>query len=147
MKPELGKFLQVAAGHVMTRTMPALQGYEQSSMGVLGMLLIEASAEQERGAQRRVEENAVLRALFADAAGVIDAAPLRKRLLHAAETRDDSLLISALEAGNAALRGLLIELHAHVETLDTEGARRIEAAIWRELVASTERRRISFGAF
>ncbi len=147
MKPEVGKFLQVAAGHVLTRTLPALEGYEQSSMGVLGMLLVEASTEHERSAQRRVEENAVMRALFADAAGVVDDAGLASRLREAAATQDTDLRISALEAGNAALRELLIELHTHVEGLDSEDAHRIEDAIWRELVASTERRKVSIGAY
>ena len=50
-----------------------------------------------------------------------------------------------LEAGNRALRSLLIELHAHVEGLPGDGARRIEAAIWRELAASTERRKLASG--
>jgi hypothetical protein len=41
----------------------------------------------------------------------------------------------------------LIKLHAHIEDLRSERARQIEAMIWRELVASTERRRFSMGPF
>ncbi len=57
------------------------------------------------------------------------------------------ICVSDLERSNAELRSLLIELHAHVETLEAPEARRIEAAIWRELVTSTERRALAIGPF
>ena len=56
---------------------------------------------------------------------------------------DASLRVPDLDAANLALRALLIELHAHVEELPGAEARRLEAAIWRELAASTERRKLS----
>jgi hypothetical protein len=134
--------------HLMTRTGAQLPpGYEQSSVGVLALMLAEVKQEFERAAARRVEENVALRGLFAEAARVVTDAALRARLEEAARGRDESLRVSDLEASNAALRALLIELHAHVEETDSAGARRIEDAIWRELVASTERRRIGIGAF
>ncbi len=148
MKPDVGRFLDVATLHLMTRTGAALPpGYEQSSVGVLAVMLAEVKQEFERAAARRVEENAALRGLFAEAALVVADTALRARLEEAAAGAEASLLVSALEASNAALRALLIELHAHVEELDSPGARRIEDAIWRELAASTERRRIGIGAF
>ena len=148
MKPDVGRFLDVAALHLMTRTGAALEpGYEQSSIGVLAVMLAEVKQEFERAAARRVEENAALRALFAEAAPVVADAALGARLEDAARGVDESLLVSDLETSNAALRGLLIELHARVEELDSPEARRIEDAIWRELVTSTERRRIGIGAF
>ena len=52
-----------------------------------------------------------------------------------------------LESANGALRGLLIELHAHIEELASPEAGRIEASIWRELAASTERRKLSLGPY
>ena len=48
---------------------------------------------------------------------------------------------------NCALRALLIDLHVHVEELDSQAARSLEAEIWRELVASTERRKLGIGPF
>ena len=148
MKPDVDRFLDVAALHLMTRTGAALPpGYEQSSIGVLAVMLAEVKQEFERAAARRVEENAALRELFGEAAlGVTDPS-LRGRLEEAARGRDESLLVSDLEASNAALRALLIELHAYVEESASPAARRIEDAIWRELVASTERRRLGLGAF
>ena len=76
-----------------------------------------------------------------------DQAVLWHRLEEAASSKDPSLKVSELERGNARLRGLLIELHAHVEALDSPQARQIDTAIWRELVASTERRRLMMGPF
>lgn len=148
MRPDVGRFLEVAAAHLMGRTGPALPpGYEQSSVGILALMLLEANRELERAAARRVEENRELRRIFAEAAPVVADADLRGRLEEAAAGTDTSLLVSDLEASNAALRGLLIELHAHVESLGSPEARRVEEAIWRELVASTERRRVGIGAF
>ena len=72
---------------------------------------------------------------------------LSARLSQAAATGDASLLVSKLEIANGVLRGLLIELHAYVEELDSPEAKQIETAIWRELAASTERRKLSLGPF
>jgi hypothetical protein len=106
-----------------------------------------AAEEWERAASRRVEENEALRALFRDAAAGVADAELGRRLTDAAGTRDTDLRVSALEAGNASLRALLIELHAHVETLDGPAARRVEDAIWAELRRSTERRALALAPF
>ena len=103
--------------------------------------------ETERAAARRVDENAALRALFARAAEQVADTELRRRLGAAAASRDPSLLLSELERANAELRALLIELHAHVEEQAAQWARALDAEIWRELVASTERRRLSLAPF
>ena len=148
MKPDAGKLLAVAAAHLMVRTAPALEpGYEQSSVAGLAALLMAAGEEFERAASRRVEENTELRRLFREGAEVCEDADLCGRLEEAAAGRAGSLLLSELERSNAALRGLLIELHARVETLDSDAARGLERAVWRELVASTERRRLGLGSF
>ena len=89
----------------------------------------------------------MLRRLFADALTSVTDGELAQRLQQAAKSSDPGLAVTELEAANAELRALLIDLHAHVETLDSSRAREVEAAIWRELAASTERRRLSIGAF
>jgi len=148
VKPDVDKLLEVAAGHLMTRLAPALgAGYEQSNTAALGVLLLALREEVERGAQRRVQENHELRRLFRKAAPAIADAGLRERLVAAAATHDTSLAVSDLERDNATLRGLLVELHVHVEELDSPKARRLEDEIWRELAASTERRRLSIAVF
>lgn len=114
--------------------------YAQRTGFTLGTLLLFASQEWEHGAQRLVEENTALRALFARAAPVLVAGELRERVSAAAESTDSSVRTSELQAANNGLRALLIDLHAHAEERDDEAGRALDADIWRELVASTERR-------
>ncbi len=141
MKPDVTRFLEVAIGYLMTKTAPALgPGYEQSNLMAGGAMLLAVRHEFERAAARRVEENDALGRLFAAAAPAVEDVALRKRLEQAAAGQDASLLVSDLERGNSELRALLVELHAHIETLDSPQARRIEEDIWQELSASTERR-------
>lgn len=148
MRPSVERMLEVGAVHLMTRVAPALEdGYEQSSAGVLGVLLLSVREEFERACARRVEENRALRALFDQAAPSVRDNELRQRLQQASGGNDPSLLVADLERGNAELRSLLIELHTYVEADASPEARSIEAAIWRELSLSTERRRLSMGVF
>lgn len=146
MKPEASHALERIMQALLGELMPAVQpAYRQASVGMQAMMLVSVREELDRAAARRVDENGALRALFAEAAPAVDDAALRERLAAAARGADESLLVPALEEGNRALRSLLIELHAHVEGLAGDEARRIEAAIWRELAASTERRKLSLG--
>lgn len=148
MKPEASHALERLMQALLTEIAPAVQpAYLRASVSIQAMLLLTIREELERAAARRVEENRALRALFADAAQSVSEGALRDRLTSAAASIDASLLVAELEAGNRALRALLIELHAHVESLAGPPARRIEAAIWRELAASTERRKLSLGPF
>jgi hypothetical protein len=148
VKPDVDRLLEVATAHLMMKTAPAMgAGYEQSSAMSLAVLLLAAREENDRAAARRVEENTVLRALFGEAGPAIEDPQLRDRVSEAAASRDESLLVSDLESANGVLRGILIELHAHVEELDSPEATRVETAIWRELAASTERRKLSLGPF
>lgn len=148
MKPDPQRVLEQTAQRLATDVLAAVQPrYLQAGVGMLAGLLGAVREEFDRAAARRVEENAALRALFARGAWVVTDAVLAARLREAAATRDASLRVPDLEAGNQALRGLLIALHAHLETLATPAAREVEETIWRELAASTERRRLSLGAF
>jgi len=88
-----------------------------------------------------------LRRIFTAASEVVESGELRRKLEDAARGEDASLGVSDLERGNADLRGLLIELHAHVEELGSESSRALEQEIWRELAASTERRKLAIGTF
>ena len=148
MKPGVDKVLEVLAGSLMIEVAPHVSpSYRQSSVGVSAILLTMIREEWDRAASRRAEENAALRALFRGAAPVVTDTELRRRLEAAAACADPSLRISELDAANDALRALLIELHAHVEELASPEAERIDAAIWRELVTSTERRKFALAPF
>lgn len=148
MTPDVGRFLEVASAHLLLGSAPALgEGYEKSTVMTLAILLGIAREEVDRAAARRVEENNALRAFFEKWQRVVANEDLRERLASAAAGVDESLFVPDLERNNASLRGLLIELHAHIEEQAGDDARACEAALWRELVASTERRRLSLGPF
>jgi hypothetical protein len=148
VKPDVPKLLEIIAGKLLFEIAPNVQpSYRQSSVGLTGMLLGMVREEWDRAASRRVEENGAMRALFGRAARDVADTDLRRRLAEAAASADTNLTISALDAGNDALRALLIELHAHVESVDAPWARAVDAEIWRELVASTERRRFALSPF
>ncbi len=149
MKPDPSRLLDVCAAHLLLRTAPCLPAgsYEQSSLAGLAALLMGAREEYERAAARRVEENAELRALYERSAAAVEDDALADRLRVAARGSDPGLRVAELEAENSALRALLVELHVHVEKLDSGAARAVESEIWRELVASTERRRLALDVF
>ena len=148
MKPDIGRVLEVMAGTLMVDVAPNVAPpYRQASVFANALLLTNIREELDRIAERRVDENRALRAIFATAAPDVADAALRARLVAAAESQEVSLRISALDASNEALRQLAIELHAYVELQDVPAARRIEASLWRELAASTERRKLGLNAF
>jgi len=148
MKPDIDRFLDVAAAYLMMELAPTLgSGYTQSNVGILGMMLAAVREEFDRAASRRVEENRAMRRLFGEAAPVVQDPVLQQRLHEAAQGDEADFAISALERSNASLRQTLIDLQIHVEGIDTPQARRVEEAIWRELAASTERRRLMMGPF
>lgn len=148
MKPEVDRTLEVSAIALLTRLGPALPShYEKSTAGALGALLLALREEFERGAARRVEENAAIRAIFATAHSIVEDPALAERLREASRADSTDLAISALEAENARLRGLLIELHAHAESLDAPGANALVDEIWRELARSTVRRKLAMAMF
>ena len=133
-------YLQILAGGLAGgHFVRAGDDYEQSSLNTYAGLVMLCSGDIDRAAERLVEENAALRALFADAAGEALDAALAGELRQAGAGAEASLRLSALKRNNDGLRALLIELHAHLEDLDTPGARRIEDAIWQELVRSVDR--------
>ena len=146
MKPDPGRFLEVAAAHLLQKTAPAVDsGYERASLAIMAGMLGSVRLELERAAARRVEENRELRRIFGEASRVVADSGLRDRLEAAGVSEQSSLRVSALERENDALRALLLELHAHVEGLDSPGARERERAIWSELAASTGRRQLEPG--
>lgn len=144
MKPDATLVLERVTQALLTELAPALTpSYRQAGANAHAMLLVCAREELDRAAARRVEENAALRALFSRAVALVPDPGLAKRLAEASAGADPSLRVADLEAANQTLRGLLIELHAAVEALAHDDARALEAEIWRELAASTERRRVS----
>jgi hypothetical protein len=105
-------------------------------------LLMMIAQEFDRAAARLAGENAAIVELFNEADGIVRNGALREALREAAKTPQGSLLVSDLRQRNRDLRALLIQLHAHVETLDGPAARRLDERLWTELVESTRRRHL-----
>lgn len=148
MKPDPTLVLQVLGTTLVLDVGPQVpSSYGQQTVAALATILAAAQEELDRAVARRVEENRALRRLFAEARAVVRDAALAGELAEAAAGEEASLLASDLDRANRALRALLVRLHAHVEEQEGAAARRLEAAIWAELRASTERRRTMLGNF
>lgn len=148
MRPTVSKVLDHTVGNLATEILPVVPtSFRQGLVGAQIALLAAIREEFDRGAARRVEENDAVRGLFQLAAGLPLEADLGQRLAEAASGAEDALDIPTLDASNDRLRALLIELHTAVEALEGDAARRIESAIWSELVASTERRKLGMAPF
>jgi hypothetical protein len=118
VKPEATHALERVLQALLAEIAPAVEPpYRRATVTMQAMILLAAREEFDRAAARRVEENAALRALFADALGVVADPALRERLAAAARGAAPSLRVPELEATNHTLRALLIELHAHVEDI------------------------------
>lgn len=143
MVPSVALVLNGLARTMLMDLLPqSTHAYANQTLQLGAALAMMCAQEFERAAERLTEENRVLAALFSDAAAVVDDAGLRSELQAAAISRSSSLLISALHEHNRSLRGLLTALHAHVEKMDGDAARRLEERIWAELVESTRRRHL-----
>jgi hypothetical protein len=123
MNPSIPSVLFELAGLSIRNAGPEVAPAERASdLGLSAAILAIAGEVWDRQAHILVEENRAIRALLNEAG------------------EDSDLRLSALKAENDRLRAALIDAHAAAEAA---GDRAREAAIWAELAASTERRRIS----
>ena len=111
-----------------------------SRVGMISMLANLAAQEANRAAAAAAAENADIRALFADVPAY-DAA-MGGRPSSAAREIDTDLSLTALDAANARLRRLLIELHTRVENA---GDTPLDRAILALYVRMAEGRRLRLG--
>ena len=110
---------------------PGLQdAFAAEAARMAGSLIAIAGRAGEDAAAIRVEENARMRAIFAEAVKVVDNADLASRLREAAASCDPGLRLSQLDSETARLRALLVELHARLEDMESEDARRLDREIW-----------------
>ncbi|WP_312160608.1 hypothetical protein [Phenylobacterium sp.] len=135
MNPTVPAVLAELAGLCMRNAMPDVHPADRaSSLGLSAALLGVAAEVWDGMAARLVAENRAIRPLLARAGETgLDFAAL-------ATGADEDLRLSSLKAANDALRAALVELHAAAEA---KGAAGLEAAVWAELVASTERRKLA----
>jgi len=123
MTPEVSSVLSELAGLLVRNAAPDVPDAERASaLGLSSMLLALAAEVWDGAAENLVQENRALAALLDDTAS------------------EASLNLSALRAENARLRARLIQAHIAAEKA---GDTAREEAIWAELRASTERRKLS----
>ncbi|MBA4013183.1 MAG: hypothetical protein C0481_15055 [Phenylobacterium sp.] len=135
MNPPVPAVLAELAGLSVRNAMPDVHPADRASALGLSAALLGVAAEVWDGmAARLVAENRAIRPLLARAGEV----GLNFAALAAGDDAD--LRLSALKAGNDSLRAALIELQAAAEA---NGAAELQAAIWSELLASTERRKLA----
>ncbi len=143
MKPNVQTVMTRSFERILTDIAPHLSSeYAVGSSSVIGLMMFQTATEFDRAAEIRVEENAAMRNIFADAVGVVPSGDLRSRLEQAAASQDPSLKISELDQANDELSALLIDLQAYAETMEGEEARRLEAQIWDELARAATARRL-----
>jgi hypothetical protein len=135
MNPTVPAVLAELAGLCMRNAMPDVHPADRASSLSLSAALLGVAAEVWDGmAARLVAENRAIRPLLARAGEAgLDFSEL-------VVGSDDDLRLSSLQAANNALRAALIELQTAAEA---KGARDLEAAVWAELLASTERRKLA----
>jgi hypothetical protein len=123
MTPDVPPVLFELAGLLLKNAQPGVPEPERASdLSLSAALLMVAGEIWDRGAAILVEENRAIRAL-----------------LHI-QGDDPDLRLSVLQAENNRLRARLTEAHAGAEAA---GDTARQDAIWAELIASTERRKLS----
>jgi len=147
MKPEVDHILNVSAGQLLGTIAPLLPaGYAQGTASLLAFMLLMSAQEYDRGAEVRALDNDEMRRLFSEMISMVGDPKLKSRLADAANTKNDSLTISALNEANGPLRRLLIDLQIFVEELPGPLAREAERRIWQVLKDSTQRRLVHLPA-
>ncbi|WP_421865258.1 hypothetical protein [Parvibaculum sp.] len=148
MKPDVNVVMQGFFGTMLGEIAPHLNAeYSMGNIGVMSMMMFMTAEEYDRAADIRATENKEMRSLFSHASTMVADNALKAKLAAASAEKEGSLRITALNARNASLCSLLIELQSHVEESDAPWARSLEARIWDYLVAATERRKLPLPSF
>ena len=138
MRLTIEQTLKGVAANLGEQVIPALDSaFAIAATRMATALISIAAATCDDAAAIRVEENAKMRALFADAAGEVSDKGLAQLLTDAAQSCDQGLRISQLDTETGQLRTLLVALHAYVEDQPGQAAKAIDARIW-ALLAETE---------
>ena len=140
MKPDAVRVLQGVSLSLLTQVLPEVATpFGQQTISVAAGLAAMVGEEFDRAADRLVAENGAVRTILRDALPLL-AADLQASVAVALGTGSADYRVSALQAENDALRGALVDVHAAIDTIDSDAARAIDGRIWEELVESTRRR-------
>ena len=140
MKPDAVRVLQGVSLSLLTQVVPEVATpFGQQTVSVAAGLAAMVGEEFDRAADRLVTENDAVRTILREAMPLL-AADLQASVTRALGTSAAGYRVSALQAENDALRGALVDVHAAIDTIDSDSARAIDGKIWEELVESTRRR-------
>ena len=141
MKPQADYLLNTVAANLATKYVPKMAAdNEMAELTLMSLLMGAVSEEFDRAAHRRIEENLALKNLFVKSLPVLNDEDLKTRLEAAINEKESDWRISTLDKATYALIELLIELHAHIEALDTKDSQKLDQAIWAELKNYSRRR-------
>lgn len=146
MRPQGDHILRTVAMTLNENFLPMLETeYAKSQLTLTSILMAMVAQEFDRAVHRRVEENRELIKIFSAAVGVVKDENLKKRLQAASEKTTNDYTVTFLDKLNCELLEILIDLHAHIEEIEGEDARKINAAIWDELEKAIKRRGFALG--
>jgi hypothetical protein len=107
MMPSVALVLNGLARTMLMDLLQTTHAYAAQTLQLSAALTMMCAQEFDRAAARLVEENRALAQLFADAAPIVTDTALRADL-QSAQADAPTLLVSALQEHNRALRGLLV---------------------------------------
>ncbi|HUD94532.1 hypothetical protein [Sphingobium sp.] len=143
MKPDIPAVLEDVARQLRESILPDLKGFKANMVGMTAAMLDITAEAWDGAADRLVRENGALAGLLTQGADVTGDATFR----NAATEEPEDLKISTLERINDQRRRALVTLQVRIEAEDSSAAKALDAAIWDELRASTERRRVALANF
>jgi hypothetical protein len=141
MKPDIPTVLEDVARKLRETILPDLKGFQANMVGMTAAMLDMTAEAWDGAADRLVQENAALATLLGQGSTLTGDPAFRD----AAKEEAQDLKISTLERINDQRRRALIALQARIET--DQSAQALNTAIWDELRASTERRRVTLANF
>jgi len=133
--------LEDVARKLRETILPDLKGFQANMVGMTAAMLDMTAEAWDGAADRLVRENAALATLLGQGSTLTGDPAFRD----AAKEEAQDLKISTLERINDQRRRALIALQARIET--DQSAQALNSAIWDELRASTERRRVTLANF
>ena len=114
--------------------------YAAGNAAVSAALLVFMAQESDRAAQWRVAEIDRMQALFSAALPHMADPDLAAALTAGSTLTPKSLYLPDLDALRRQLLGVLIDLHSHVEAIEADWARGLEADILAHLVQTAQSR-------
>lgn len=140
MIPEADTVLNGTAMKLMLEIAPTMPpGYSQGSLGTAAIALVLAAQEYPRAAAVRLWENAAMEGLLGQAVQTLGDPALKARIGEALKAGAAGADLPALNARNAALKGILAEAHAAAAGMGSDG-RALDRAILTFLAESAQRR-------